>query len=85
MRGIERYGVRLTDNDLIVMTKMIQGGQAEFMERESNRATKWLLNYNGIAIPLVYDTQRKSIATILPPTAAELQRHLARKEKIAAG
>ncbi len=48
------------------MIKKIQTKKADFLGRESNTRTHWMVNDYLIA---VYDSKRQSIATFLPPEA----------------
>jgi len=44
-----------------------------FVERQSHRITVWDLNFKGKEVRVVYDNQRKSIVTFLPPKDQEGQ------------
>ncbi|MFZ2663852.1 MAG: hypothetical protein WAX66_00610 [Patescibacteria group bacterium] len=73
-RAKERYNIDLTSGDIKQLIRAIQTGQATYVRRLSNRVTKW-----SIPVPkhlaekslypemiVVYDKERKEIATFLP-------------------
>ncbi len=62
-RARTRYGVDLTDRDLDEMISEIQAGQAEHVEKQSNRVSVFIVRDK---FKVVYDKVRKSIATFLP-------------------
>lgn len=64
-----RYGVVLNDHDLNQVVKLIQSGYSEIIEEQSNRVSIRKINYKNTDFILVYDKERKSIATFLPPEA----------------
>ena len=70
-RAFERYNAFLSDEEYFEMTKLIQNQKASFVSRQSNRITHWLLNYKNVNFLCVYDNQRKTIATFLPPPEDE--------------
>ena len=51
--------------DVKILTKLIQNAKIPFVERQSNRITKWRWINNGKSYILVYDKERKQIVTIL--------------------
>jgi hypothetical protein len=70
MRGGERYGITLTQADLLAMCDQIRLATGQFVARQSNRVTVWIVEHSGKHLPVVYDGQRQVIVTILPLTAA---------------
>lgn len=65
-RMFERYGVEINRKDIETIVKSIQNREAKFLSRTSNRVTLWEVDYQGLAIPVVYDSQRKTVVTALP-------------------
>lgn len=41
-------------------------GKARFVDRQSNRVTRWVVEDEGREFPVVYDSRRKTIVTVLP-------------------
>lgn len=75
-RVLERYGIRMSQAALEDMTKSIrnqhkpgQSRNAVFVNRESLRVTRWHVFYSGKWYPVVYDSHRGTIATVLPEGA----------------
>ena len=71
-RAAERYGAQLTGADLGRMVALIQSNQSTFVSRTSLRAVKHIVPYKGIDYLVVYDHNRCTIASFLPPDAKEL-------------
>jgi len=68
LRAGVRYGVTLSPAENAQLVERIQKREGvEFLERQSKRVTVWLLAHDGVEIPVVYDKQRKTIVTVLPP------------------
>lgn len=75
-RMAKQYGIIITRHDLEQMVAAIQGkndsgDRAEFYDRKSNRITRWRVLYKGTWYPVVYDSNRKAIVTILPKKALQ--------------
>lgn len=70
MRAAQRYDVWLSSDDVKSLVAQIQNGKAEFVDRQSNRVTLWIVEHQGTKIRVVYDKQRKSIVTCLPLSAS---------------
>lgn len=68
-RAAERYGLILNRSDLREIVLAIQRQQATFLFKESNRLTHYALDFQGKRVVVVYDKQRKTIVTFLPPEA----------------
>ena len=69
LRAGVRYGVTLSPVENEQLVERIQKREGvEFLERQSKRVTVWLINHDGAEIPAVYDKQRKTIVTVLPPS-----------------
>jgi hypothetical protein len=58
-----RYGITLDHSAALAD---IHSGKARFVERQSHRVTLWLVEQHGKIMPVVYDKDRDSIATVLP-------------------
>lgn len=69
LRLAERYGLLATSADIFEMAKLIAHGQATLVARQNRHVGHWLLNYRGQQLRLVFDRQRRSIITALPPVA----------------
>lgn len=72
-RALERYGIDLSGQDYEEIIKLIQDDKrpAKVLFKESNRLTHFEVRWRGHKLKVVYDKQRKSIATFLPPHAYE--------------
>lgn len=64
-RMAERMDMDITQNDISIMVRQIQQGQAELIDRQSNRVTRWWVKLHDKEFPVVYDTDRKTIITVL--------------------
>lgn len=67
--GLRRLRERLGLNsaDYVEIVKMIQEGNAKFVDRQSNRITIFDVEYKGMKARIVYDKIRKNIVTAVPP------------------
>jgi hypothetical protein len=65
-RAMERYGIDLNRHKRLEMIHMIQSGQAECVRKQSHRVTIFSLQYEGKEVIVVYDRQRKTLASFLP-------------------
>ena len=50
----------------------IQNGKALFLERQSLRVTKWLVDVEDKKVAVVYDNKSHTVVTFLPANAREL-------------
>ena len=66
-RARQRYDIVLSRADIAEVNRMIQAGEAEFIERESSRKTKWAVQYRGRTMIAVYDAKHNCVVTFLPP------------------
>lgn len=66
LRAWQRYGIRFTHQTAADLTAQIRSGKARFLERQSNRVTKFEVEVNGAWIPVIYDATRKQVVTFLP-------------------
>lgn len=62
-RAYERYGLDYTRPVRNRLVNAIRDGHGTFLLRESHRLTHWMVE----GYRVVYDKQRKEIATFLPP------------------
>ena len=60
---LKRVGYCL-DNEKLV--NLIQQNQLEFIDRQSNRITRWKYSFNNMDYMIVYDKIRKEPVTIVP-------------------
>lgn len=73
-RASTRYGFEWTPRDLDKMIRVISKNSdpryftyARHIEQQSHRVSVWLINWEGVHIPVVYDKVRKSVVSALPP------------------
>lgn len=70
-RGLERYGVRISEKVNCQLVERIQRGQAKFVRQACNAySSVFDVDYAGEVLRCVYDRRRKVIATVLPREAA---------------
>ena len=60
---IKRVGQILDDQ---VLVKSIQNQELEFIDRQSNRITRWKYSHNNNDFMIIYDKDRKQVVTIIP-------------------
>ncbi len=71
-RMLQRYGIELNRRSYQEIANPIRDrgpGKAKdsrFVDRQSNRITRWFVKYSGRWFPVVYDSKRKTLVTILP-------------------
>lgn len=71
-RANERYGIHLGQHQYDEMCRMIRHNEkCKFLDKQSNRVSLFALNYEGEWLPVVYDKQRHTVVTVLPPAALE--------------
>ena len=63
----KRYGVDLGLLGMCEIRDQIQGGHSRCLERQSNRVTVHEVVWEGTAMVAVYDSQRHTLVTFLPP------------------
>jgi hypothetical protein len=73
-RAVERHGLDLTKHQRHRLIWDIRTGKATLLERCSNTRTKWLATLDNNRLVVVYDKQRHTIATVLPPGCEEFKR-----------
>jgi hypothetical protein len=66
-RALARTGLNIGPCQQDEIVTMIRNGEAEFVRKESNRVTVFDVNYENTTLRVVYDKQRKSLATIMTP------------------
>lgn len=64
-RALERYGIALRQSDLDAIVRLIIKGESQLVERQSLRVSVHDVSWDGQTIRVVYDKQRRSIATVL--------------------
>lgn len=65
MRAFQRFGIRLDENTHNQIIKKIQKGEAQFIEKQSNRISLFWVDYNEMKLKIVYDKERKLIVTVM--------------------
>jgi hypothetical protein len=70
-RAFERYGVELNRHQLRELADLIRTGKAEFVEKQSHRVSVFRVPIGDTTARVVYDRQRKTIVTFLPPERSE--------------
>lgn len=70
-RALERYGLVLTRAIYREWVKLIQSRKATFVSRTSCRLSKFIIHWQGQDFPVVYDSMRKTVVTVLPKEALE--------------
>jgi len=61
----QRFGLYVTVHDLNWIKHSIQNNQAEFIEKQSNRISKFKIIFRGKTVYVIYDRFRKTIVTVL--------------------
>ena len=75
-RASLRAGADLKQHEYNKLLTDIQDGNAEFVERQSNRVTKFKVELEGKEFIAVYDKHRKVIVTFLYPEGDKLAKDL---------
>lgn len=70
-RFAQRFGVVICNDTYRDMVKQIQTGQAQFIEKQSNRVSKFWVQWGDRRVPVVYDKQRGKVVTVLLPEWVE--------------
>ena len=79
-RALERYGLVLTRAVYREWVKLIQSHKATFVSRTSHRLTRFIVHWEGQDFPVVYDSIRKTIVTVLPKEALQSTETLTTQE-----
>jgi hypothetical protein len=58
--------MRIAECDLNFIRKLIQNGEADLVETQSNRVTLHDITFRGERMRIVYDKVRKVVVTVLP-------------------
>ena len=66
VRFIQRLGVNLTSQLHNELTRQIQSGKLQCIEKQSNRVSVFLMEVEGQEAKIVYDKNTKNIVTVLP-------------------
>jgi len=65
-RGMERFGLTVSEKSIKAIVQQIQSGSAKFLEKQSNRVSLFQVKLEeGVDAVAVYDRERKTIATLL--------------------
>jgi hypothetical protein len=65
-RAAERYDLWLTGEEYDAIIRQIQQGECQLIAKQSLRVSIFRVVYNGQPLKVVYDRQRKTIASFLP-------------------
>lgn len=65
-RAHERFGLELTKDKRKAIIRMIQENKAQFVRKQSLRVSHWVVEFEGVKMPVVYDSKRHTLATVLP-------------------
>lgn len=65
-RALERYGIELNRHKRDQIIKMIQTGDAECVRKQSHRVSIFSVQFENQEVIVVYDKQRKTLASFLP-------------------
>ena len=68
LRFSQRVGGTLDEQTLQSLITKIQNGEAELVDKQSNRVTVWRIEINNEFFNVFYDKQRKTIITFIPLT-----------------
>ena len=64
-RAMERLGLNIGANSQDEIVRMIQQGECTFVRKDSNRVSVFDVEFKQETLRVVYDKQRKSLATIM--------------------
>jgi hypothetical protein len=65
-RARERYGLRLSQNDLAFIKRIIVSGNSALIERQGKHKSLYCVIFHGVNLYPVYNRQREEIITFLP-------------------
>lgn len=64
-RLAQRFGIELNNDEMEKLAQCIRLGLCEFVDKQSNRVTRWRARWGDQILILCYDKQRKQIITVL--------------------
>lgn len=64
-RALTRFNMLLLRKDFNTIIKTIHTNKALLLERQSNRVSRWVLEYQGVLMQVVYDRQRRTVVTLM--------------------
>jgi hypothetical protein len=79
-QALRRYNVTLTSEDLSHLVNTIRRGRALFVARKSLRVSCWKVAHEDLEMVVLYDKQRRTIVTFLPPDCWEVRTSAASSE-----
>ena len=65
-RARERYNLYVSSHEYLEACRRIREGNATFIRRESLRVVHYSVELAGRIVPVVYDSSRGTIVTVLP-------------------
>jgi len=71
-RALQRFALDLDYGKQEEIIKLIQRGKAKFMGRDSIRVAIFAVEFEGTLLKVVYDSERKTLASVLPMNKNEL-------------
>lgn len=71
-RALQRYALNLDNQKQDEVVKIIQKGKGIFLRRDSIRVAVFAVRFEGMLLKVVYDSQRKTLASVLPMSEDEL-------------
>ena len=80
-RAEDRFGIKLNQENHLILIKQIQTGKACFYENQSHRITAWIQEINGQIFKSIYDKSRHQLVTFLYPTEEEIETYKKYKER----
>lgn len=63
----ERHGLDITKDQYVSLCAQIRANKARFVSKASNRLSFWWVMFKGNEYPVLYDSNRKTIVTVLQP------------------
>lgn len=66
LRAHERLGLDLSKRACETIVKQIQNGSATLVEWLSDTRASWIVEYQGTAMRVIYDTSIKELITVMP-------------------
>lgn len=71
-RALQRFAIDLDYAKQDQIIQMIQKGKAKFISRDSIRVSIFAVEFEGKLLKVVYDADRKTLASVLPMAKNEL-------------
>jgi hypothetical protein len=71
-RAVDRYGVCLSVDDYEALCASVRNQKGQFIWRQSNTLTWWLVTHREVELLAVYRRSQKAIVTFLPMQAIDL-------------